>query len=376
MKVLITGGAGFVGANLACYLSEHGHKVTVMDNLVRRGAELNLPRLKSHGVKFVHGDVRSAEDFVAMPQDTEVVCECCAQPSAIDGYANPLFDINNNTIGLLNTLEYARRCGSGLIFWSTNKTYAGEHINKLPLVERETRWEWDRAAIAAEYGANLPAGFDPEFGFSADFTVDGHDHSIYGLSKIMADLACQEWSDAFGVRTVINRFSCLAGEWQFGKSAQGWVAWWAIAFRFGLPLKYIGWEGKQVRDALFIEDICRLVEREMTMLDALSGRVFNVGGGRDVTLSLREATALMERVYGHSAPVHYEEDPRKADHCVYISDTRQVTAATGWRPQVGVEEGYERIIRWVRDHEDELRWLYVDSPATVQPARPMSMAAG
>lgn len=373
MKILITGGAGFVGANLARYLTEAGHRVTVLDNLVRRGSELNLPRLKERGIQFLHGDVRSKEDFVAAPRDIDVILECCAQPSAIDGYANPLFDINNNTIGLLNTLEYARACDAGLIFWSTNKTYAGVHINQFPMLEQASRWVWDKAAIAEQYGDRLPTGFDPDHGFSAEFTVDGRDHSIYGLSKIMADLACQEWSDAFGVPTVVNRFSCLAGEGQFGKSAQGWVAWWAIAFHFGLPLKYIGWEGKQVRDALFIEDICRLVECELSQLDNLAGRVFNVGGGKDITLSLREATALMEDAFGTTVPVVYEEDPRKADHCIYISDIRPVTAATGWTPRVGVEAGYERIIRWVRDHEDELAGLYLDRRP--RPAD-LSVAAG
>ncbi|MBI5832595.1 MAG: NAD-dependent epimerase/dehydratase family protein [Armatimonadetes bacterium] len=359
MKVLITGGAGFVGANLAFYLTERGHQVTVLDNLVRRGSELNLPRLKAKGIRFVHGDVRCAEDLVGLPQDFDVICETCAQPSAIDGYGNPLFDINNNTLGLLNVLEFARRIGAGLIFWSTNKTYAGVHINQFPMIEGDLRWTWDQEAIAAQWGDNLPAGFDPVEGFSAAFTVDGKDHSIYGLSKIMSDLACQEWYDAFGVRTIVNRFSCLAGEGQFGKSAQGWVAWWAIAFHFGLPLKYIGWEGKQVRDALFIEDICRLVEIEINQLDKLAGSVFNVGGGKDISLSLREATALMERKFGTTVPVVYEEDPRKADHCIYLSDIRPVTAATGWAPKVSVEEGYDRIIAWVKDNEDLLRALYL-----------------
>lgn len=372
MKVLITGGAGFVGANLAYYLSERGHQVTVMDNLVRRGSELNLPQLKQRGVSFVHGDVRNAEDFHALPRGLDVVLECCAQPSAIDGYANPLFDINNNTIGLLNTLEHARRNDAGLIFWSTNKTYAGEHINKFPKLDLGDRWVWDADAIRAEYGERLPAGFDPVHGFSAEFTVDGHDHSIYGLSKIMADLACQEWYDAFGVPTVVNRFSCLAGEGQFGKSAQGWVAWWAIAFHFGLGLKYIGWDGKQVRDALFIEDICRLIETEMGQLGTLGGSVFNVGGGKDITLSLREATALMEQRYQRTVPVDIIDDPRKADHCIYISDIRPVTAATGWVPRVSVEEGYDRIIRWVHDHQDELARLYLDAA----PPKALGVAAG
>jgi len=303
-----------------------------------------------------------------MCRGTSRWCWKPGQPSAIDGYANPLFDQHKQHHRvLLNTLVFARKSDAGLVFWSTNKTYAGEHINQFPLVEREMRWEWDTAAIDAIYGDRLPAGFDPVHGFSAEFSVDGHDHSIYGLSKIMADLACQEWYDAFGVRTVINRFSCLAGQGQFGKSAQGWVAWWAIAFHFGLPLKYIGWEGKQVRDALFIEDICRLIETEIGQLDRLAGSVFNVGGGKDITLSLREATALMERRFGHSVPVVYEEDPRKADHCVYISDIRPVTAATGWAPRVTIEAGYEQIIRWIYDHEDELRGLYVDSRPAVAP---------
>lgn len=354
MNVLITGGAGFVGANLAFWLSERGHTVTVLDNLVRRGSELNLPTLRQKGITFVHGDVRNPEDFANVKGGVDVICETCAQPSAIDGYANPLFDINNNTHGLLNTLEFARQRDAGLIFWSTNKTYAGEHINAIPRREEETRWVWD----AGHLNGGKPAGFDPEHGFSSAFTVDGRDHSIYGLSKIMADLACQEWYHAFGVRTVVNRFSCLAGEGQFGKSAQGWVAWWAIAFHFGLPLKYIGWGGKQVRDVLFIEDICRLVETEMHLLDTLAGSVFNVGGGKDITLSLLEATSMMERLYGRRVPISLDDDPRKADHCVYISDTRPVTAATGWTPNIGLDEGYDRIRRWVRDHETELSSLY------------------
>lgn len=358
MKLLITGGAGFVGAQLAFYLKDRGHEVVVMDNLVRRGSELNLPLLQARGIPFLHGDVRNAEDFVPLPKGIDVICETCAQPSAIDGYANPLFDINNNTLGLMHVLEFARRRGCGLIFWSTNKVYSGDQVNQFPRREEEMRWVWDKEAIAAQYGDRLPPGFDPDWGFSDEFTIDGGQHSIYGLSKVMGDLACQEYAEAFGVKTVVNRFSCLAGEGQFGRSAQGWVTWWAIAFYFGLPLKYIGWNGKQVRDTLFIEDVCRLVERELEHLDEIAGEVFNIGGGPRFTLSLREATALLREKFGRDVPVILEDDPRRADQCIYISDIRKAKERLGWEPAIGIEEGYDRILAWIRENEEDLKRLY------------------
>jgi len=358
MKILITGGCGFVGANLARYFRKKGHTVVAFDNLVRRGAEMNLLDFKKLGIQFIHGDVRCSEDFVTLPKDVDVLCECSAQPSAIDGYANPTFDITNNTIGVLNCLEYCRRIGSAIIMWSTNKTYSGEKINAFPIREEGSRWVWDAEKIRKS-GIRVPEGFDPVHGFSSAFNPDGGQHSIYGLSKIMADLMCQEWFDAYKVKTVINRFSCLAGEGQFGKCAQGWVAWWAVAAHFKLPLTYIGWKGKQVRDVLFVGDICRLVEMEIEQIDKVAGKAFNVGGGKDITLSLVEATSLMEKKFKTKMKTILDKKPRKADHCIYISDIRPITEAIGWKPKLGIEEGYDRIIRWVRDSADQLKYLYL-----------------
>lgn len=357
MKILITGGAGFVGANLAVYMRKRGHEVISMDNLVRRGSELNLPRLKAEGVQFVHGDVRNAEDFATLPK-VDVILETSAQPSAIAGYANPIFDITNNTLGLVHVLEHARKTDAGVVFWSTNKVYSGDKINAIPIREGHTRWSWDLDAIRAKYGDRVPEGFDPRHGFSETFTVDGGQHSIYGLSKVMADIACQEYADAFGVRTVINRCSCLAGEGQFGKSEQGWVAWWAVAHEFGFPLTYYGWGGKQVRDVLFVEDLARLVELEIKNLDKVKGEVFSVGGGIDNTLSLQEATSMMTERYGRKVPTTIVPEARKADHCVYISDIRKAKQRLGWEPKLSVKEGYERIVQWVETNKDALRGLY------------------
>lgn len=349
MKILITGGAGFVGANLSFYLKKQGHDVIAFDNLARRGSEINLPDFKKEGITFVHGDVRNTEDFYHLKAD--MILECSAQPSATDGYNNPKYDITNNLYGVVNVLEYCRLNGSALILWSTNKTYCGSKINALPHTEKETRYEWtDNPGIV---------GFDPKFGIADNFSVDGGDHSIYGMTKIQADIACQEYYDAFKVPTVVNRWSCLAGERQFGKCAQGWVAWFAIAAAFGLPLEFIGWKGKQVRDVLFVEDICRLIDLEINNIDKVKGQVFNVGGGFKNTLSLIEAVDLIEDLTHKRPKITVTENARKADHVIYISDTRKIKETLGWEPTIDTTVGYERIIDWVIKNETALRSLYL-----------------
>lgn len=366
MRILITGGAGFVGSQLAFHLRERGHEILVMDNLVRRGSELNLKLFRRQGISFTHGDVRSAEDFANLQGAIDLICDASAQPSLVYGYANPQFDITNNTLGLINALEFARRHACPLIFCSTNRVYSAERVNAFPLQERPTRLVWNKEKFRAQIGERPVPGFDPDHGFSEEFSVDGGQHGIYGLSKIMADLACQEYAHAFGVKTVINRFSNLAGEGQFGKSEQGWVAWWAVAFRFGLPLQYIGWGGKQVRDVLFAQDVCRLIEIEMERISQISGEVFNIGGGAGQTLSPLEATQLLRRKTGGDVPVSVAAETRKADLGIYITDIRKAERVLGWQPRIGIEEGFDRIIAWVRENEADLRELYCEQEAARQ----------
>jgi CDP-paratose 2-epimerase len=352
MKVLITGGAGFVGANLAFYFKEKGYDIIVMDNLARRGSEYNLKEFKAKKIKFVHGDIRCKEDFASFGK-IDAICECSAQPSAIAGYDNPYYDFSNNTLGLINVLEVARESNASVIFWSTNKVYSGEHVNYMPLKETKTRFKWDES-----FDTHIP-GWSPVYGFSDKFTIDGGQHSVYGMSKVMADLACQEYFHAFGVKTVVNRFSCLAGPRQWGKVAQGWAAWWAIAAEFDLPLTYIGYKGKQVRDVLFIDDICALIDLEINNIDKVAGQAFNIGGGHKYTMSLIEATALMEKMYNKKLKVNTLKTPRKSDQCVYISDIRKIERKLGWKPTIDIEEGYFQIIEWISDNKEILSNLYL-----------------
>src|SRR5579871_183878 len=143
LKVLITGGCGFLGSTLALYLREKGHYVVAMDNLVRRGSESNIDRLQKYGVAFVHGDVRCVEDFTGLPPGIELICDASAQPSVVSGYTNPMFDLTNNTLGVIHVLEFAREHRCPLIFCSTNRIYSADRINALPRRESVTRLEWD-----------------------------------------------------------------------------------------------------------------------------------------------------------------------------------------------------------------------------------------
>ncbi len=358
MKILITGGCGFLGSTLALYLRGRGYDVVALDNLVRRGSESNIDRLKKHGVAFVHGDVRCVEDFAGLPPGIELICDASAQASVVSGYANPMFDLTNNTLGVIHVLEFARERGCPLIFCSTNRIYSSARINALPRHESPTRLEWDAIAWRNLPVERRPAGFDPERGVSEEFSLDGAGRSIYGVSKLMADVACQEYADAFDIPVIVNRLGVISGAGQFGKIDQGWVVWWAVACWFGLPLKYIGWGGKQVRDILFVDDVCRLVDLEISEIGRLHNCVLNVGGGAANSLSLVEATQYLEKRLGRSVSVSHETGMRKADTAIYITDNRKAERLLSWKPQVSLGVGLDSILNWVRENEPELRARY------------------
>lgn len=348
MKILIIGGAGFVGANLAIKFKNEGHTVTVMDNLVRRGSEFNIPRLADNGITFSHGDTRNKEDFINIGR-VDLVLDCAAQPSAIN-YSNPNFDIINNTFAVLNVLDYCRANGAGLIFWSTNKCYTGKVCNSPEIIELPTRYAYKEDGKSFE-------GFSPEKGFNEKLTPNGNDHSIYGVSKIMADLMIQEYADAYKIPAICNRFSCLAGPYQWGKAEQGWVAWFAIANELELPITIFGYKGKQVRDYLFIDDVFNLINKQAQRIKEFNGEVFNVGGGNFNT-SILEAISLIEEKYKKFSKIEYDSTERRADQIVYITDTTKVSETFDWKPTIDLEKGYEQIFDWIHKNKNLLTKLY------------------
>jgi CDP-paratose 2-epimerase len=348
-RLLITGGAGFVGASLALALARRhpDWEVVALDNLKRRGSELNLPRLRAAGVRFVHGDVRERADLEAL-EPCQAIVECSAEPSALTG-RDGLTDyaLQSNLIGAWHCLELARRDDAQLVFLSTSRVYPVAQLNGLALSETGTRFE-----LAPDQPV---PGASPN-GIAEDFPLDGA-RTLYGTTKLAAELLIAEYRDAFGLRAVVDRCGVIAGPWQMGKVDQGVFTHWMLAHLLGGSLSYIGYggTGKQVRDLLHVEDLIDLVERQLTEPEHWDGVTVNVGGGREVSLSLAETTALCREITGNELEIGPAGEDRPGDVPVYLSDCERLFALTDWRPRRSAREVLEDIAAWVREHEDAVR---------------------
>ena len=346
MRIIVTGGCGFVGSYLASSLAHKGHHVLVVDNLSRRGSESIVSRVAKLGIPFIHGDVRNEEDLHGLPDGFDCVVECSAQPSVVAGYVNPLYDFRTNFVGAVNCLELCRQRGMSMIFLSSSRVYSSDKLNAIPYVERETRWDWDAGLTSDQ----LPEGFHPLRGISAGFSIDGSAKTIYGVSKAAADLVCQEYGDAFGVPVIVNRCGVIAGGGQFGVRNQGWLTYWVISCFLKRPVTYLGFKGKQVRDILFIQDLCDLIELQLASIHKFAGMVWNVGGGRECSLSLLEATDLVQTLTGRKMTVVHSETVRRGDIRIYLTDNSAVSRELRWAPAESLCEGVEKIIAWVNDN--------------------------
>jgi CDP-paratose 2-epimerase len=357
-RVLITGGAGFVGSNLAVSLaSQHPRwEIVALDNLYRRGSALNLPRLEEAGVEFVKGDVREPEDLRALP-GFDALIECSAEPSVMSGVDGDTgYLVHTNLTGAYNCLELARREGAFVVFLSTSRVYPVAPQVGLRLEEAPTRFE-----IAAEQEVG---GVSPE-GISEAFPMDGA-RTLYGATKLAAELLIEEYRAGLGVPAVIDRCGVIAGPWQMGKVDQGVFTHWMLAHHFGNPLTYIGFggEGKQVRDLLHVEDLVDLVERQLLDPDSWDGRTVNVGGGRECSLSLRETTEICRRLTGNEVPIEPVAETRQGDVPVYLSDCARLFGLDQWRPRRSAEQVLTDIHAWIAaDDERIAQALEIDAPA-------------
>jgi CDP-paratose 2-epimerase len=348
--VVVTGGAGFVGSSLCLLLreAEGSRRVVAFDNLKRRGSELNLSRLREAGVEFVHGDVRSPEDLAALTGELDLLIDCSAEPSVLAGRGeSPAYVVQTNLVGTANCLEWARPRGADVVFLSTSRVYPIEPQNRLVLVERESRFE-------LADGQPFPGASSR--GISESFPLEGA-RSIYGATKLASELLVEEYRATYGLRTIVNRCGVLAGPWQMGKVDQGVFTLWVLAHLFDRPLSYIGYggSGKQVRDVMHVRDLFELLRIELARLNELSGSVFNVGGGRAISLSLRETTELCQQLTKKTVPVEPVLQNRFADVPVYLTDTALVEKRTGWAPRVTAPELMLEIVRWASDHGSALK---------------------
>ncbi|MGN6136022.1 MAG: SDR family NAD(P)-dependent oxidoreductase [Aureliella sp.] len=330
--ILVTGGAGFIGVHTCDHFAKKGWSVVALDNLSRRGASENLKWLQQNAnVRFAKVDIRQAEQVcqVFEQEKPDVIIHLAAQVAVTFSVQDPRHDFETNALGTFNVLEATRlHCPDAFfINASTNKVYG--KMETVGVCERNGRYEYEQAGGIAET-------------FPLDF------HSPYGCSKGTADQYTIDYSRIYGLRATTFRQSCIYGTRQFGIEDQGWVAWFSIAAALGKPITVFG-DGKQIRDVLYVSDLVRAYEAAINRPDAASGQAFNIGGGPANTLSLLELLAHLKQVLGKEIEVA-KSDWRPGDQKVFVCNINKAKELLGWSPEISVDDGVQRLIKWAYDN--------------------------
>jgi len=357
-RMLITGGAGFIGSNAAIYFEKRGWDVWILDNLSRPGASQNQRSLtKETNATFIRGDVRSREDVEAVftrAGNIDAVLHLAAQVAVTTSVTDPVTDFEVNALGTFNVLEAARKYAPdcSFIYASTNKVYGNLEHRKVILNDGRYTFE------SLEKGVNEKEPLDF--------------HSPYGCSKGAADQYVADYARIYGMRTFVIRQSCIYGTRQHGVEDQGWVAWFTIASLFGKPITIYG-DGRQVRDVLWVGDLLDLYE--LCIEKGVPGSIYNAGGGPENSVSILEVMQMLESrlqkaiAYGFS-------DWRPGDQKVFISDNSKALRELGWAPSTSIAEGLNKLTDWCKRNEQLLADLAVElgMPAQEPPGRGASWA--
>lgn len=333
-KIVITGGAGFIGSNLAANLAQESHQITVFDNLTRKGTRENANWLTEQfkNVEIVEADLRHDQAVLdRIVKDAEAIYHLAGQVAVTTSVEKPREDFDINALGTFNLLEAIRLNATAdpvLIYSSTNKVYGG--MEEVKIVEGANRYSY----------ADFPAGI-PENQF-LDF------HSPYGCSKGAADQYVRDYARIYKQKNVVFRQSCIYGPRQFGIEDQGWVAWFTIATLADRAITIYG-DGKQVRDVLYVDDLVRAFKLATENIATTAGRIYNIGGGADNTMSLLELVDYLREFHGKTIEPSFGEW-RPGDQPVYISNISKAKQEFGFSPEIGAKAGVAKLTEWVKEN--------------------------
>lgn len=354
MKILITGGAGFVGSYLARSFAKEfpDSIIVVMDNLKRSGSELNLKLFKDLGINFVHGDIRVMSDFEPLDGNFDFMIEASAEPSVhagVNGQARYLLD--TNLVGTLNCLAFAKKFVRRTIFLSTSRVYSITDLKSIPLIEDTSRFRLDLAEANIE-GLSVK-------GISENFNTR-EARSLYGMTKLASEMICQEYSFTYGTQILINRCGVIAGPGQFGKVDQGVFTLWVANHVFNKALKYLGFGGlgKQVRDLLHPKDLYELIKKQLESPNGFNAEVYNIGGGNDCSSSLCELTELCQQVSKNEVEILSEPETSAVDVPYYISDYTKAKREFNWSPKLTVKDIVVDIHQWIEENKTILQRIF------------------
>ncbi len=333
MRILITGGAGFVGSNTAEYFLKKDAYVTVYDNMSRRGVERNAEWLQSkYGktgqLEILKADVLDSTALQNAVRDVDAIIHTAAQVAMTSSINDPVHDFNVNSLGTMNVLEAARKSGADpiVIFTSTNKVYGD--LEDVKIEERKTRYEYKELKC----GITETQPLDPI--------------SPYGCSKCAADTYTLDYHKTYGLKTIVMRMSCIYGIHQFGTEDQGWVCYFIASTLLDKPITIYG-DGKQVRDVLYVTDLIKAFELAMKNINKTKGKAYNIGGGQKNTYSLLELIEYLRTLTGKKISPAFSEW-RLGDQKVYYSNITRAKKDFGWTPEVDKKEGVKMLLDWVK----------------------------
>jgi|ERR1700682_290791 len=335
-RVVITGGAGFIGSNLAARFLDRGDDVVVLDNFSREGTRANAKWLSTltGALSILEVDVRDFDSLRTAIRGADAVYHLAAQVAVTSSVLDPRTDFDINALGTFNVVEAVRTEAPSavLVYSSTNKVYGA--IDDWPIAKNGSRYLYvDRPEGVAE---DRPLDF----------------HSPYGCSKGTGDQYVRDYARIFNLKSVVLRQACIYGPHQFGNEDQGWVAHFMIQALKRRPITIFG-DGLQVRDVLHVHDLVSCYELARNNIPSVSGEVFNIGGGPGNSLSLIELIAYLEDALAR--PVQHEfADWRPGDQRIYVSNIDKAAELLGWEPGIAVSAGLDHLMRWLTDHLDEI----------------------
>ena len=341
MKILITGGCGFVGSNIAIFLKKKLKNADIfsVDNLFRDGSVINKQRLKKYGIKNFNYDVRNYKKIRSLKK-CNLIIDCCAEPAIEVSSKDPDRVFNTNLVGTFNLMKKSKKDKANIIFLSSSRVYSIQHLRLL------------------FKNLNIKNPLKKIIKINENFKTD-EPSSLYGFTKLSSEKLIKEFSYLTNIKYLINRFGVIAGPWQFGKQDQGFVSLWIARHLFRKKLSYIGFggNGHQVRDLIHIDDVCEIILLQIKKLNTINNKTFNIGGGIKNSISLKELTYKCMNLTKSKIKIGKIKKTSKFDIPYYISDNSKVQRCYRWKPNKNINQILKDIFIWLKENKKMKRFF-------------------
>lgn len=337
MKILITGGCGFVGSNIAFFLKKKNHEVFTLDNFFRKGSRLNYLRLKKEKIHNYRVDIKNKKNLSKLPK-FDLIIDCCADPSVEASKKNINQSFDNNLGGTLNILLKCIKDKSKIIFLSTSRVYSIQSLNELVNATSIKKKIFIRKVVNLDFDTTKPK-------------------SLYGFEKLASEDLIKEFSYAFDLEYLINRCGVIAGPWQFGKVDQGFISHWVWSHILKKKLSYIGFGGygNQVRDIIHVDDLCELIFKQISKIKSIKNKTFLVCGGVKNSISLRKLTKICQNLTGNICVISKKKQTSIYDISYFVGSNNIVSKVYNWYPKRNLEKILKDVYKWQLDNINSLR---------------------